>query len=426
MYLPALIRPLRALGRPLIDFVSPARGYNVERRPKNFRRQFLGIHRRCHASEHTADESGSVLEDPPPIPSADVISLLRDPCFDIRTLRRGALSSEDCIHLNTERRTLNIRLVGIPEPNANFSRFEPASESLLQFSGFSTSDTQHPKVALVPGLDDEEKFPSGLRGFLYYWTPPAHITPLAGEINFRVTSNNDPTAGFRAGHDYKIRTGGRWRLPLLTLAWASGYEPLRDALLREELVDADTMKLAEALGHGHKLLRNVSRVVHSFHQHFVLDLSTQAFTFYFLGRGKLHKTMLLDLCNYKDSTTRPAVQPFEGQVLCRFEPAKPSHRLGGGRRVVIRVAKILKPVRYAPNWEGPTHVPLPQQGKLLRTFVSSPPLGHWRRPRPGPRWALWSMDVDKTHREMRVLFEHQKPSEGTTELSPWASVFGTR
>ncbi|KAI0640847.1 hypothetical protein C8Q79DRAFT_920727 [Trametes meyenii] len=342
--------------------------------------------------------------------------LLREPCFNIHTLRREALSPVDYIHLNTERRTLNIRLVGSSEPRANLAQHLPTSENLTLLPDSPISDTQHSKVPLVPGFDDEEKFPSGLQGFLYYWTPPSHITPLAGEINFRVTSHNDPTTGFISGRDYKMSTGKRWRLPLLTLAWASGYEPLRDALLREKFVDAETMKLAEALGHEYKLQRNVSRVIHSFHQHFVLDLSTQAFTFYFLGRGKLHRTVLLNLCSYKNGTQdrRPTVQPFEGQVLCRFEPAKSSYGLSSGRRVVIRVAKILKPVRYAPDWDGPTHVPLPQQGKLLRTFAPPSPPGHWSRQRRGPRWVIWSMNVNRTHREMQVLFEHQKPSHQTT------------
>ncbi|OJT04384.1 hypothetical protein TRAPUB_4899 [Trametes pubescens] len=313
----------------------------------------------------------------------------KESTFTLRTLQCEKLSPEDRISLSVDRREINVRFCS-PEPTDVALTHAPAP--FLPTPG--PSDL---KVRLLPG-PSLEKFPAGLTGFPYYLSPPSHITPLAGEVRLRQT--HSPDRPFARGEDYCIPMGPRWRIPLLTIAAMECYEPLQHVLLREGLVSTEVMEHARALGLEYKLLRNISRIVHSFRQPFIVDLRTHEHTFYFLGHRGLHQSTFWNLCTPKGEQFRHHMQPFEGKLLCCFEPSK--HPKYAGRRVVVmRVLRILSPVSYVEGYRGPRNMPPPSQGKLLRSYYNVGQM--WRKE---GTWGVWTEYVAR-RREMGVLFEHQ-------------------
>ncbi|OJT04382.1 hypothetical protein TRAPUB_4897 [Trametes pubescens] len=316
----------------------------------------------------------------------------REPVFDVRTLQREKLTPDDHIALGANRRAINVRLCGALS---------------LQLAPSHTRSFPIPlapnarKVRLCPG-GSLEAFSTGLKGFLYYWSPPSRLTPLAGEVRFRKTSSADPSS-FAKGVDYRLPMGVLWRIPLLPIASTEAYEPLRNVLLSEHLVNTATLARARTLGEEYKLQRNMSRVVHSFYQPFVVDLCQHTHTFYFLGPQGLHHSEFWNLCSEKGQDLRHDVQPFEGRLLCCFEPSKhPRH--ARTRTVVIRVLKALSPVRYSERYHGARNMTPPREGGLLYSYSSTEQYEH--PPKMAP-WRLWRVNVDRYHSEMKVLFDHQ-------------------
>ncbi|KAI0364173.1 hypothetical protein BV20DRAFT_1006215 [Pilatotrama ljubarskyi] len=345
--------------------------------------------------------------------------------FTLNTLRREDLTPEDHIALREARLSFNIRFSG--SQRRAWENDSTLSDAVVGFSEPSISsaerlNSKESKVTLIPGFKSgEEKFPRWLQGFLYYWSPPPPISPLAGQINFRLTRSNDPTS-FEHGRDYYLRRHGlRWRLPLLTIAWAEGYEPLREQLLQERLVDVETMDFAQALGKEYKLKRNHSRVVHSFYQPFTMDLGTHNYTLYFLGRANLHRSLLHNFYAFKGTKVTHQTLPFVGKLLCCFEPYSDNALRhlpwsSRSRKIAMRVLRVLEPVAFAENYKGPRNIPPPAAGELVRTYTrKSKPgtvqAGHTIPGRISAAWTVWSVDADR-QREMQVLFEHQNLQRG--------------
>ncbi|EIW57074.1 uncharacterized protein TRAVEDRAFT_73325 [Trametes versicolor FP-101664 SS1] len=318
--------------------------------------------------------------------------------FDVRTLQCEKLTPDDHISLEANRRGINVRLCGALSLQLAPSHTHSSPIPL-------TSNAR--KIRLLPGASLEE-FPAGLKGFLYYWSPPSRITPLAGEVRFRTTSRADPSS-FTKGVDYHLPMGVVWRIPLLTIASTEAYEPLQNVLLSEHLVTAGILARARTLGEEYKLQRNMSRVVHSFYQPFIVDLCQHTHTFYFLGPRGLHHSSFWNLCSEKGQDMRHAVQPFEGRLLCCFEPSK-HPRNAHTRTVVIRILKALSPVGYAKLYDGPRNMPSPRAGALLCSYSST---AWYENPPKTAPWRLWSVNVDRYHSEMKVLFDHQ----GVTQRS---------
>lgn len=251
----------------------------------------------------SSDSASDILPTLLDIPRAsESASTNREPVFDVHTLQREKLTSDDHISLGANRRGINVRLCGALS-------LQSAPSHTHSFPIPLTSNAR--KIRLLPGASLEE-FPTGLNGFLYYWSPPSRITPLAGEVRFRKTSSADPSS-FTKGMDYRLPMGVLWRIPLFTIASTEAYEPLQNVLLSERLVSPGTLARARTLGEEYKLQRNMSRVVHSFYQPFVVDLCQHRHTFYFLGPEGLHHTSFWNLCSEKGQDIRHAVQPFEGK-----------------------------------------------------------------------------------------------------------------
>ncbi|OJT04383.1 hypothetical protein TRAPUB_4898 [Trametes pubescens] len=257
-----------------------------------------------------------------------------------------------------------------------------------------------------------------ISGFLYYWSPPSHITPLAGEVRFRQTASSDPSS-FAQGKGYHLRLGMPWSIPLFKISFVEGSRPWRDVLLRDGLVSVETMKSAQ---HKRRQWTKLHRVVHSLYQPFVISLSQHKHIFNFLGWQGLHQCTFWNLCNAKGAFYRHWAQPFiaserPGIIVSCFEPSQlPKH--AGTRTIIMRILEVA-PIDYRTRSGRSRCIPLPTEGELLPTFVywpveGTPEYDGTKTDMDRPKedwWAPWSVNVDQTYYmgDMRVLFESQDP-----------------
>lgn len=223
--------------------------------------------------------------------------------FDVHTLHPEKLTPDDYISLKAARREIGVRFRSSASSGSTASSHAPS----LHFP--TPTDT---KVRFRPGV--HETFPAGLQGFLYYWCPPSHITPLAGEVRFRQTASSDPSS-FAQGEDYHLRMGLPWAIPLFNISYLEGFNPCRDVLLRDRLVSVEAMKSAQ---HSQKKWARLDRVVNSFYQPFIVSLSQHEHIFYFLGWRGLHHCRFRNLCNVKGLFYRHQAQPFTGALFIPF------------------------------------------------------------------------------------------------------------
>ena len=164
------------------------------------------------------------------------------------------------------------------------------------------------------------RFPAGL-ACIYYHTPSAPCTPLAGALRLRVLSSlvGDPKAwtapsvryAFVRGHDFCVMPGMPWHIPVLALPLGN-YNAVRAMLLHEGLVAPRVMGDAENEALRCSLKRFNSRVLHRFGQPFVINLGTKRFRFYFVGQSKVYKHVVWDLCSWNGHDVHEEHQPFTG------------------------------------------------------------------------------------------------------------------
>ncbi|PIL26569.1 hypothetical protein GSI_12327 [Ganoderma sinense ZZ0214-1] len=362
----------------------------------------------------------------------------------ITTLNPEHLTPADVIHLPRDAHTLTVSFKPLLEssPNAVSSSVTPiptspvnatASRQLIPRS--STKVEPQPGVPhevtlrAASGASDLEgvRFPAGL-GCLYYHTPPAPCTPLAGALRLRTLSSlsslsplglpSDPRAwtaesvraAFARGRDFHMLDGMiPWHIPLLALPQGN-YTAVRAMLLHERLVAPGVMRDAEREGRRWALKRHSSRVLARFGQPFVVDLSTKRLRFYFVGRRRVHRHVVRDLCSWNRQGADEAHQPFIGRLICAFERSDyPGH--AGKAFVRIRVKKVLSPVRRNPRYSGPQNIPLPRAKDLLSRGVRQRvPDRTYNTDKDKRQWSLWLANTETVFRGMRVLFEND--SEG--------------
>ncbi|KAI0663811.1 hypothetical protein C8Q70DRAFT_380099 [Cubamyces menziesii] len=99
---------------------------------------------------------------------------------------------------------------------------------------------RHPRTSAIyysraegalPSHADHKPFPAGTRGF-FYWTANPRLTPLGGEIRFRITNNRFPNS-MALGWDLLGPDGySPWRMSVLQML----NTPLVDYLIDEQLI----------------------------------------------------------------------------------------------------------------------------------------------------------------------------------------------
>ncbi|PIL26331.1 hypothetical protein GSI_12087 [Ganoderma sinense ZZ0214-1] len=349
----------------------------------------------------------------------------------ITTLSPERLTPADVIHLPRDAHTLSVSFKPLFALSSNIvsskTRPSPASPTNATATTLlvrrSPSNIQ-PRPRLphevtlraASGASELEgvQFPAGL-ACLYYYSPPAPCTPLAGALRLRTlpSLSGNPKAwtpqsvrdAFARGHDFCVLAGMPWHIPVLALPLGS-YDAVRAMLLHEGLVAPRVMHDAGREGRRWSLKRHSSRVLSRFGQPFVVDLSTKRLRFYFVGRRMVYKHVLWDLCSWNPRDTHEAYQPFTGKLICAFERSTyPGHV--GKTFVRIRVVKVLTPVRRNPLYSGPQDIPLPRANGLLSRGIRQRAPHRSSDTRRGKRqWSLWLANVENVFKEMRVLFEN--------------------
>ncbi|KAI0351143.1 hypothetical protein OH77DRAFT_1487921 [Trametes cingulata] len=346
--------------------------------------------------------------------SPGVASAYPEPTFTLRTLCWDRLTPEDYISLPGRFNGFRVRIAHPTPPSGDSGGASEASSAVTP-SETSSGKWPGPRIVLRP---DGAARPPGLqhrdlRGFLYYWRPPPTVTPLAGELRFRITASDNPSS-LHYGKNYAVRNSGPWRLSLLCIAWRIPYAPLRKKLLEEGLVDAGTMKLAGELGKVSGIRRQSALIVHSFFQPFIIDLREPVFKFYFLGRKTLQQCLVPNMVSFRPGPTEDPVRPFVGKLRCCFEAARdPSD--DSKRTVVMRVLSVIGRPTFAEGYQGSQDLLLPSAGALVPTYRISPEDGKISS-------HPWSVDVDTDHEEMRVLFAPELGADET--LRRWQRILG--
>ncbi|KAF9042428.1 hypothetical protein BJ165DRAFT_1406083 [Panaeolus papilionaceus] len=98
-------------------------------------------------------------------------------------------------------------------------------------------------------------FPSGTRGFLYYYSP-SDRPRIAGQLRFRVTPSEDPIS-FPHGHDLTLPhtrsySPTPWSIPLLYVLDTKCYAGLLSHLVYEGLVEESLVESIREVGPHHK------------------------------------------------------------------------------------------------------------------------------------------------------------------------------
>lgn len=154
-------------------------------------------------------------------------------------------------------------------------------------------------------------FPPRTAGFLYFHKPLC--TPnAAGEIRFRRTKWNDPNLIIHErSSDLCLPNGAPWSLPLVRIAIDDRLAPLRDLILREQLVTETIMRNCEEWASPHAAIltdeTRYNRVIHSLGQLFALDLSQEFFDIWLLTSKRLVRVVFNDVFGTPDP-------PFRGML----------------------------------------------------------------------------------------------------------------
>ncbi|KAF8910527.1 hypothetical protein CPB84DRAFT_1223886 [Gymnopilus junonius] len=206
----------------------------------------------------------------------------------------------------------------------------------LQSSGqevFDLSGTLHNAVRVLPDNStppcdsicpifyhkstktDNQKFPPGTVGALYYHLPPSHNV-VAGGIRFRLMAD---VSQFDSGEDLKLPTGGVWQIPLHRLSTVGHWGPLLSVVRRESLVDEAVITDLQ------KLQDKPARAQFNYHyelgQPFVLDLEGATIARGFVNRSMTHSFRWNAIGAMKKSLRlkTKVSQPYTGRLLVRLE-----------------------------------------------------------------------------------------------------------
>ncbi|ETW85356.1 hypothetical protein HETIRDRAFT_414387 [Heterobasidion irregulare TC 32-1] len=192
----------------------------------------------------------------------------------------------------------------------------------------------------------EGHYPTGTHGFFYYLSP---VDKLAqGEIRFRITKDDNP-ANFTSGKDLLLRTGLPWTISMASLL-KDTHIVFRHLLLEEKLVPDNYFTnlaasvIRESSSRRAPLRRTTSPILTSFGQQFRFDFSKHTGCVYIKGEHELLYVKFKNPLLYVNSITG-------------FDD--------GRRGVVIRLNKIVEPLRARPVPEGRKAMQEPVEGQLL-------------------------------------------------------------
>jgi len=141
------------------------------------------------------------------------------------------------------------------------------------------------------GYNTRKPFPEGTHGFLYYNSPPAGVSPAAGELRFRLTPGDDP-ASFDQGSDLQVDTGLPWCIPLLKIVATSQknqsqqFQPIQKLLRDDGFVTPALLETCTAMLNANNHYPN-GRIIHSFGQLFHIGFDQVKFGFYTLSMNQL-------------------------------------------------------------------------------------------------------------------------------------------
>ncbi|KAJ7688965.1 hypothetical protein B0H17DRAFT_1067330 [Mycena rosella] len=246
-----------------------------------------------------------------------------------------------------------------------------------------------------------QPFPEGTHGFLYYYTPPAHLPPTAGGVRFRITPSIRP-ATFADGADLLIE-GLPWEVSLRTIASAIGRKVvLRDQLLAEDLVSPADLEQCRAAMPNKKRFDS-KLALYTLHQPFPVSFAQSLHMWVVsVGVGAARTLPWTYAYMFADNRRqfRPLVRPYAGAALAQFElSALPEH--SGTATVVMRIVKMLAPPTCVlPGYDG--YLPAPAEGTLILR-----PMGKGR----GVRLQPWFCDTDgpsDSAAALRLLVENSR------------------
>jgi hypothetical protein len=146
-----------------------------------------------------------------------------------------------------------------------------------------SNETSHTRLRNFPTTIP---FPACTQGFLYYHSPPS-IPPVAGEVRFRLTPENNPEL-FDLGRDLHTRNGLPWRIPLLAMSGNNSHKHLLQLLLADGLVTPALMAKCDQMVDGCCDIWHQSRIVHSLGQLFPIDFPLSRCKIFILTRSGLH------------------------------------------------------------------------------------------------------------------------------------------
>ncbi|KAG6901138.1 hypothetical protein C0995_016580 [Termitomyces sp. Mi166 len=244
------------------------------------------------------------------------------------------------------------------------SRLEPSDFNIL--SGMKAvyilgrSDvtlTKPARVTYTVVSGEEIPFPPDTHGFFYLHLNP-RLPLLSGQIRFRVMPCNDP-AQFENGFDLSDANGQPWCLDAVQIAHSVSF-----STLKEQLRHGGYTEFMQALSTIPKT-RNARRKLYYLEQPFVMDLSYEDYTLFSMladriRHSNLHSPFRDARCRWVAINKTP---PYTGQIVVRFERSTlPEH--AGGNFVVIRVLKILDPVKPVdPHYDN--FIEVPRVGELV-------------------------------------------------------------
>ena len=260
-------------------------------------------------------------------------------------------------------------------------------------------------------------FPAGLQGFFYYYVPRSPAPRPAGELRFRKMHSPEPSA-FTSGKDLEAAHGLPWRLQLPTIASFDQHQALRNILLRDGLVDEETMHIAEQMGRARARRKETVPLIHSFRQPFYLEFGSPLHWWHFMGPNRLYFSgPMANILSLKIGGERypspwiglsalyrgvPRRVDFlfaidTGSAICAFTKSiQPGHK--HARVVNVTVLSIVDPVQRNPECPD-----------SIFELAPRPPRAKGLLHRGSRVWALDLDDCEPRRGEgFHVLFENEE------------------
>ncbi|KAF5388291.1 hypothetical protein D9615_000821 [Tricholomella constricta] len=205
-------------------------------------------------------------------------------------------------------------------------------------------------------------YPPDAQGFFYFRPSEYPLDP--GEIRFRRTSSRNPSK-FKTGKDLLRPEGYPWCIKLPSIASQKSFAPIRAHLLKEELVSEAVMQRSAQVG----ITRPGPFQIYTLEQPFYINFGTYPSVIMVSANGKqMTRLMYMFRDNRKRADGSTVGHPYTGSAMVRLELGKPGRTTAGGPEVLLRVLKILQPVKCViPSYDG--YVVEPRagfiQGKMM-------------------------------------------------------------